>query len=115
MLENVFSYGTLQTKPVQLKLFGRTMDCYPDVLTGYKHSLIKIEDELVIAESGMTHYQNILYTGNPLDTIRGMVINIKETELQQADEYEKTAGYTRIRVDLESGKTAWVFLHPDTH
>ena len=110
MTENLFSYGTLQSESVQLKTFGRILEGHPDVLTGYKLSLIKIEDEAVIASGGMTHHRNIVYTGNQSEVISGMVFIIKETELKQADKYEEAANYKRIRVELKSGKTAWVFV-----
>jgi hypothetical protein len=115
MTAHLFSYGTLQTAPVQLNTFGRTLEGYPDVLTGYKPGLIKIEDKDVVASTGMTHYQNIIYTGNRSDAISGMVFIITGTELNQADEYEEPAGYKRIRVELQSGKTAWVFLNSKSH
>lgn len=110
MTENLFSYGTLQSESVQLKTFGRTLEGHPDILTGYKLSLLKIEDEAVVAFSGMTHHQNIVYTGNQSDAISGIVFIINETELKQADKYEDAADYKRIRVELKSGKTAWVFV-----
>ena len=45
MQENLFSYGTLQLQSVQLNIFGRILEGVPDVLTGYKITLVKIEDE----------------------------------------------------------------------
>ena len=115
MAENLFSYGTLQSASVQLKTFGRTLEGYPDVLSGYKLTLVKIEDEAVIVLSGMTHHRNIVYTGSPSDAISGVVFMIKETELIQADEYEKVSDYKRIRIELKSGKAAWVFVSSNSH
>ena len=115
MTAHLFSYGTLQSSSVQLNTFGRILEGEPDVLTGYIRTLIKIEDEAVIASGGMSHYQNIVHTGNTSDTIHGIVFLIKETELKQADAYEKTAGYARIRVELKSGKKAWVFADSNNH
>ena len=110
MTEHLFSYGTLQLPSIQLKTFGRILEGHPDILTGYKPGFVKIEDEAVVASSGMTHYNNLIYTGNNLDEINGIILMVSETELQQADEYEADADYKRIRVELTSGKTAWVFL-----
>ena len=110
MPENLFSYGTLQSEAVQLNTFGRILEGYPDVLTGYKLTLLKIEDEAVIASGGMTHHKNLVYTGNQSDSISGFVFIVTETELKQADEYEKAADYKRIGVELRSGKTSWVFI-----
>ncbi len=115
MTENLFSYGTLQSVPVQLNTFGRILEGQPDVLTGYELSLLKIEDEAVIALSGLTHYRNIVYTGNHSDLISGMVFLITKAELEQADEYEKAADYIRIRVTLKSGRMAWVFVSSNSH
>ena len=110
MKENLFSYGTLQLESVQLNTFGRTLEGYPDVLTGYKLTQIKIEDEDLIRSSGITHYQNIAYTGNSSDEVSGMLFLVSADELKQADEYEEDAYYKRVRVELKSGKTAWVFV-----
>lgn len=110
MTEYLFSYGTLQLPSIQLKTFGRILEGHPDILTGYKPGLVKIDDETVVASSGMTHYNNLIYTGKTLDEINGMVLMVSEAELEQADEYEADADYTRILVALTSGKTAWVFL-----
>lgn len=109
MKENLFSYGTLQLESIQLKTFGRKLEGHPDVLTGYKLSLVKIKDEAVVASSGMTHYNNILYTGNESDQINGTVYIITGDELKQADEYESADDYGRIMLQLKSGNTAWVF------
>lgn len=110
MTENLFSYGSLQSESVQLNTFGRSLEGHPDVLTGYKPGLIKIEDEALIASSGMTHHMNIMYTGNQSDEISGIVFTIDESELKQADEYEEVSDYKRILVELQSGKPAWVFV-----
>lgn len=110
MTENLFSYGSLQSESVQLNTFGRRLEGHPDILTGYKPGLIKIEDEALIASGGVTHHKNIMYTGNQSDEISGIVFTIGESELKQADEYEEVSDYKRILVELKSGKAAWVFL-----
>jgi Gamma-glutamyl cyclotransferase, AIG2-like len=114
MTENLFSYGTLQSTSVQLKTFGRTLEGYPDDLIGYKISLVKIQDETLIASIGMTHHQNISFTGNPSDAISGTVFLVSEEELKQADVYEEPADYTRMQVNLKSGKKAWVYAWANT-
>ncbi len=114
MKENLFSYGTLQSEAVQLNTFGRILEGHPDVLIGYKLTLLKIEDEAVIALSEMTHHKNIMYTGSRSDEISGMVFIITENELKQADKYEEASDYKRIRVELKSGKTTWVFIADNT-
>ncbi len=108
-MENLFSYGTLQDESVQLSTFGRKLEGFPDQLTGYKLSSIKIEDPAVVASSGLTEHPVIRQTNNSDDTISGTVFTITATELQQADEYEAEE-YQRVRVELKSGTKAWVYI-----
>ena len=110
MTENLFSYGTLQKESVQLDTFGRLLDGVPDILVGYKLSMIKIEDKKVITSSGATHHPIIKYTGDYSDTIEGIVFKITENELKQADKYE-VDDYNRVPVQLKSGKSAWVYIN----
>jgi len=93
LAENLFSYGTLQLESVQLNTFGRALEGYPDVLIGYRLTLKKIEAQAVVALSGMTHHQNMMYTGNESDSINGVVFKITRTELKKADKYEAPSGY----------------------
>ena len=109
MTENIFSYGTLQTEAVQFDTFGRLLVGIPDTIVGYKLTMIKIEDEKVIASSGAIHHPIIKHTGNYSDTVEGTVFKISETELKQADNYEVGA-YKRVLVQLKSGKNAWVYI-----
>lgn len=108
-MENLFSYGTLQSESVQLSTFGRKLEGHPDFLVGYMLSFIKIEDEAVIASSGMAEHPIIKYTNNPNDTISGTVFTITKEELFQADKYE-VGDYKRIEIVLRSGQKAWVFI-----
>ena len=110
MAEQLFSYGTLQSEQVQLATFGRKLDGKSDILTGYKLTLLKIDDEAVIATSGMTHHPIIVYTGNTSDSIEGTVFTVTQNELKQADEYE-VEDYKRVSVELKSGITAWVYVN----
>src|SRR5882724_6900061 len=109
MMEDLFSYGTLQEEPVQLATFGRKLSGTPDVLAGYRTELIRIEDESVIAKSGKTHHPIVIYTGDPNDAVQGTVYKLTSAEIAQADEYE-VDDYKRIRVSLRSGSSAWVYV-----
>lgn len=111
-MENLFSYGTLQFKQVQLELFGRTLKMEPDVLVGYKKEKIKIKVESVVNLSGEEEHVIISYTGNDSDVIEGVVLSVTQDELEQADDYE-TDDYKRIKVILQSGKSAWVYVKND--
>jgi len=108
-MPRLFSYGTLQYEKVQLDTFGRLLKGEADVLHCYKLSKIEIKDAEVLASSGETHHPIISFTGNVADSVKGMVFEITEAELQQADEYE-VDDYKRISVQLESGKSAWVYI-----
>ena len=112
-MENLFSYGTLQSESVQLSIFGRKLEGYADCLVGYKFFFIKIEDEAVVALSGMAEHPIIKCTNNSNDTINGTVFTITQQELDQADEYE-VDDYKRIEVMLRSGTRAWVFVSSET-
>jgi gamma-glutamylcyclotransferase (GGCT)/AIG2-like uncharacterized protein YtfP len=107
----LFSYGTLQQEDVQLATFGRRLHGEPDELTGFELSRVKIEDAKVVAESGMTHYANVVFNGRPESRISGMVFEVTDAELAAADEYEQDADYRRIVVVLASGREAWVYLN----
>jgi len=109
--EHLFSYGTLQREAVQLATFGRLLEGQRDSLVGYRLTLIPIQDEQVVKESGDTHYKNIQFTGDSLDVVEGTVFRVTKSELEQADEYEADAGYDRVVVELTSGIQAWVYLN----
>ncbi|HEU5179887.1 MAG TPA: gamma-glutamylcyclotransferase family protein [Candidatus Polarisedimenticolia bacterium] len=109
--EALFSYGTLQREPIQLATFGRKLEGRPDVLNGYRLGQVEIQDHEVIAASGETHYRNLEPTGAVSDCVEGTVFMLTFRELERSDEYEAEADYRRIRVELKSGITAWVYLH----
>jgi hypothetical protein len=106
---HLFSYGTLQTKAVQLATFGRELDGRPDSLPGYRRSAVKINDPHVAGISGASHHPIAIFTGNPGDSIDGMVFLISEAELAAADGYE-VRDYKRVAVRLASGTDAWVYV-----
>jgi len=109
MKEYLFSYGTLQKKEVQLDLFGRLPEGTIDVLLGYKTDIIEIKDDFFLSR-GEEKYQHVLVrTNNSHDRVAGTVFELKEDEMLLADEYEPE-NYKRIKVKLESGKEAWIYL-----
>jgi hypothetical protein len=111
--EKLFSYGTLQIEDVQLSTFGRRLEGKPDILIGYRLTLIPIRDQTVVARSGDTHYRNLQFTGITTDLIDGMVFTVTRKELEEADGYEEDADYQRVMVQLKSGLNAWVYLNLD--
>ena len=105
----LFSYGTLQDKPVQLASFGRELAGSSDVLPGYSTSMLAIRDQSVVEKSGKTHHTIAVRSGNPADQVPGMVFRITPDELMAADRYE-VSDYTRVRVTLKSGLQAWAYV-----
>jgi len=108
-IENLFSYGTLQQEAVQLATFGRRLQGQPDSLVGYRLTMIPIQDQIVVARTGDTHYRNIQFSGVGSDLIKGTRFAVTSQELEQADAYEAGADYHRIRVRLKSDVSAWVY------
>ena len=107
MKEYLFSYGTLQQEAVQLELFGRRLNGSSDCLQGYKAVPIELKDEPFSSAEGAV-YLIAVHTTNKKDCIEGMVFELSDEELQQADQYEPEE-YKRIQVLLQSGREAWVY------
>ena len=107
MNENLFSYGTLQKSEVQLKLFGRLLTGAKDILKGFKLSPIEIKDESFLAKGEDKNQLTLIPSKD--DAVEGTVFEISEEELLLADKYEPE-NYRRIKVALESGKVAWIYI-----
>jgi gamma-glutamylcyclotransferase (GGCT)/AIG2-like uncharacterized protein YtfP len=104
-MQNLFSYGTLQFQDIQQTLFQRTLQGMHDQLKGYRKTTLEIPDH----DGRIASYPVIDRTENPLDIVEGMVFEITEREMQQADDYEGDS-YTRIAITLASGRQAWVYI-----
>ena len=104
----LFSYGTLQQEAVQLSTFGRLLHGQPDELVGFEQSLLRIDDQQFVAESGKQEHAIVRFNGRKDSRVRGMVFEMTDAELATADAYEP-AGYMRIPVSLASGRQAWVY------
>ena len=109
MDEYLFSYGTLQDEAVQLATFGRRLSGEPEVLEGYRIDHLLIEDEEVIAASGLRYHLIISPSGRKEDVVTGMGFFVSHAELLAADGYEAD-DYRRVRVGLRSGREAWVYI-----
>lgn len=107
--ENLFTYGTLQLTEVQLETFGRTLQGTPDLLVGYRLVQIEIQDQDFVAKSGTANHRNLQFTGDPNDSVQGIVFKVTKQELENSDAYEPT-GYQRVLVQLKSGANAWIYL-----
>ena len=108
-MENLFSYGTLQQKKVQLDTFGRPLEGKRDVLQEYCISQIKIKDKSIIKLSGKEIHPILIFTGNIKDEVEGTVFRINFSELLMADRYE-VDNYSRVEAILQSGTKAWVYV-----
>jgi hypothetical protein len=104
----LFTYGMLQRADVQMSTFGRLLQGQPDELVGFEQSLVRIEDPQFVAESGKADHAIVTFNGRNDSRVSGIVFEVLDSELANADEYEP-AGYKRISVVLASGKEAWVY------
>ena len=109
MDEYLFSYGTLQDEAVQLATFGRRLFGEPEVLEGYRIDHLLIEDEEVIAASGLRYHLIISPSGRSEDVVMGTGFVVSDAELLAADGYEAD-DYRRVRVSLRTGRQAWVYI-----
>ena len=99
----LFTYGTLQHDDIQENIFGRKLVGTPETLIGYALKTIPIEEEF-----GIEYYPIIEETHLEEDTINGIVYEISDTELRQADLYEGLH-YKRVEVQLQSNQKAWAY------
>lgn len=103
-MEKLFSYGTLRSKEIQMRLFNKVLTGAQDQLLGYKLKSLQIEEEF-----GMADYVVVVASENPADIIHGVVFNVTPSDLAKVDLFESNA-YRRVQVTLKSGTTAWVYL-----
>ena len=110
--ENVllFSYGSLRNRHVQIATFARELAGRADALPGYTRRFVPNDDPAFIKLSGETELANLEPSPDPDAAVAGVVFEITQGELGAADEYEALAGYRRIRVTLQSGDEAWVYV-----
>jgi len=97
--EQLFTYGTLQNEEVQQSIFRRKLVGDFDALPGYQLATELVAGRYPLIERGQ----------DDMTKVRGMVFEVSGDELRMADAYEGGA-YKRIKVTLDSGKTAWVFV-----
>ena len=105
----LFSYGTLQIPEVQRANYGRQLNGSPDALIGYRLAQVTIADPEVVRISGKAVHTIARATGDPSDRVPGMVFELSDAELAATDAYE-TDAYRRVKAQLESGRTAWVYI-----
>jgi hypothetical protein len=74
----LFAYGTLRQSNVQLATFGRLLEGSPDALPGYATAPLAISDPAVVATSGLAVHNATRPTGDPADTIDGIIFRITQ-------------------------------------
>jgi gamma-glutamylcyclotransferase (GGCT)/AIG2-like uncharacterized protein YtfP len=105
----LFSYGTLRDPDVQSATFGRELTGHDDRILGFRLSTVEITDPHVLAVSGATHHPVLVATDDLTDSVDGMVLELTDAELTQADAYEVDE-YRRVSAHLASGDAAWVYV-----
>ena len=107
-MPKLFSYGTLQLESVQLSTFGRLLEGEKDSLIGYQVGEIEITDPDVLQKSGKRFHPMLIKTSNVNDKVAGVIFDITDDELAQADSYE-VDDYARVEGKFASGATAWIY------
>ncbi|GAB5492822.1 MAG: hypothetical protein Phog2KO_30370 [Phototrophicaceae bacterium] len=95
-MEKLFVYGTLQDSHVQHSLLGREILGQTDCLQGYSINFVLLPP-----------YPVAMPDDN--GQVDGQILDLSTNELEKLDDYEGE-GYLRIRVWLESGQEAWVYI-----
>ncbi|OXG08442.1 gamma-glutamylcyclotransferase (GGCT)/AIG2-like uncharacterized protein YtfP [Flavobacterium araucananum] len=103
-MEQFFSYGTLRSKEIQMRVLNKILTGTPDHLISYKLKDLKIEEEF-----GMADYHVAIASENPADSIKGTVFKISNDDLAKIDLFESNA-YKRVQVTLKSGIVAWIYI-----
>lgn len=103
-MEYLFSYGTLKSKEIQMKVFNKLLNGTHDQLLGYKLKDLQIEEEF-----GMADYFVATPSENPSDFIKGMVFSVTNLDLAKADQFESNK-YKRVQIKLKSGTIAWIYI-----
>ena len=108
-MPNLFSYGTLQKEQVQIETFGRILKGEKDTLVGYDLEMIEITDPEVVRKSSQTFHPIINFTGNMNDMVEGILFEVSNDELLNADKYEVDY-YKRIEREFQSGKKGYIYV-----
>jgi hypothetical protein len=108
-MPNLFSYGTLQKEQVQIETFGRILKGEKDILTGFKIETLEITDPEVLRKSKQKYHPILVFSGNPEDEVEGVLFEVTDEEILQADEYE-VDDYKRIETVFKSGKSGFIYV-----
>lgn len=108
-MPNLFSYGTLQKEQVQIETFGRILQGQKDILKGYKLKMLEIKDPEVLQKSKEKYHPILEFSGNPEDEVEGVLFEVTDEEILQADKYE-VDDYKRVESVFKSGKSGFIYV-----
>ncbi|UFH32990.1 gamma-glutamylcyclotransferase [Chryseobacterium sp. C-71] len=108
-MPNLFSYGTLQKEQVQLETFGRILKGEQDILKDYLLKMLEITDPEVLRKSNQKYHPILEFSGNSADEVEGLLFEVSDKEILQADEYE-VEDYKRIETVFKSGKKGFIYV-----
>jgi len=108
-MHNLFSYGTLQKEQVQIETFGRILEGEKEFLTGFKLEMLKITDAEVLRKSNQKYHPILVFSGKAEDEVEGILFEVTDEEILQADEYE-VDDYKRIETVFKSGKSGFIYV-----
>jgi gamma-glutamylcyclotransferase (GGCT)/AIG2-like uncharacterized protein YtfP len=108
-MPNLFSYGTLQKEQVQIETFGRILIGEKDILSGYKLKMLEITDPEVLRKSNQKYHPILEFSGNTEDEVKGVLFEVTDEEILQADEYE-VDDYKRVEAVFKSGKSGFIYV-----
>ncbi|WP_082504926.1 gamma-glutamylcyclotransferase family protein [Chryseobacterium sp. Leaf405] len=108
-MPKLFSYGTLQMEQVQMETFGRILEGEKEFLTGFKLEMLKITDAEVLTKSNQKYHPILVFSGNITDEVEGILFEVTDEEILQADEYE-VDDYKRIETVFKSGKSGFIYV-----
>ncbi len=98
----VFAYGTLKEAKIRRELLNRDVAAIKDSLPGFTLENICI---------GGVLYPIAVRDPYDKKPIPGEVFQVTSREIRIIDEYESNA-YKRIKVNLNSGRKAWLYIRP---
>lgn len=108
-MPHLFSYGTLQKEQVQIETFGRILKGEKDILTGYQLKMLEITDPEVLRKSNQKYHPILDYSGNAENEVEGVLFEVSDEEILQADEYE-VDDYQRIETVFKSGQKGFIYV-----
>lgn len=108
-MPHLFSYGTLQKEQVQIETFGRILEGEKDILTAYKLEMLEIKDPEVLRKSNQKYHPILVFSGNIEDEVEGVLFEVTDKEILQADAYE-VDDYKRIEIVFKSGQKGFIYV-----